>query len=111
MAICHQDLLLVKLLGSCVHLLDCFVSLYQYLGSLQSFKCFMNMRFVVESITETKAWIQSANLRGRREVNKKLAELQNVANQRMSIIEAKAEDHTRFLIQEYLFNRTNAMDS
>ena len=55
--------------------------------------------------------VQSANLRGRREVNKKLAELQNVANQRMSIIEAKAEDHTRFLIQEYLFNRTNAMDS
>lgn len=54
---------------------------------------------------------ESANLRGRREVNKKLAELQTVANQRMSIIEAKAEDHTRFLIQEYLFNRTNAMDS
>ena len=44
-------------------------------------------------------------------MNKKLAGLQDVANQRQSIIEAKIEDYTWFLIQEYLFNRTNMMDT
>ena len=44
-------------------------------------------------------------------MNKKLADLQDVANQRRSIIEAKTEDHKRFLIQEYLFNLTSMMDT
>ena len=56
-------------------------------------------------------FFQSANLRGRRDMNKKLQDLQDIKNQRRSIIEAKTDDHTRFLIQEYLFNRTNMMDT
>ena len=54
--------------------------------------------------------LKSANLRGRREVNKKLADIHDSERKRISMIEAKTEDHTRFLIQEYLFNRTNAME-
>ena len=50
---------------------------------------------------------ESSNLRGRREFTKKIKRL-SVIEERTSIIAAKKEDHARFLIQEYLFSRTDA---
>lgn len=50
---------------------------------------------------------ESSNLRGRREFTRKIKRL-TALEERQSIIQAKKDDHARFLIQEYLFSRTDA---
>ena len=106
-------------LGCWVHVCDRRITVYCLANS--RFHCkisnALRVRGLLNRICEKPMTVtplivfQSANLRGRRDMNKKLQDLQDIKNQRRSIIEAKTEDHTRFLIQEYLFNRTNMMDT